>query len=108
MQSSLHTFYTPPDPIPNGLGTVIRSEPLDIGVAGGSAQRILYVSERPDGTRAACGGMIFIPDSPAPSDGRVQWGRHEDFWAFSDPGFGFRGRIGKGGHQVRHVSPNSL
>jgi hypothetical protein len=75
MQTSLDPFYTPPDPIPSELGTVIRSEPLDIEVAGGSAQRILYVSERPDGTRAVSGGMIFIPDAPAPSEGRpvVAW-----------------------------------
>lgn len=52
MQSSLDPFYAPPDPIPSELGTVIRAEPLDIEVEGGSAQRILYVSERPDGMRA--------------------------------------------------------
>ena len=75
MQSSLDPFYAPPDPIPSELGTVIRAEPLDIEVEGGSAQRILYVSERPDGTRAVSGAMIFIPDSPAPPEGRsvVAW-----------------------------------
>jgi alpha-beta hydrolase superfamily lysophospholipase len=36
---------------------------------------MLYVSERPDGTPAASGGMLFIPDSPAPPEGRpvVAW-----------------------------------
>ena len=74
-QVALDPFYTPPNPIPMDLGTVIRSEPLDIEVDGGSAQRILYVSERPDGTRAVSGAMIFIPDSPAPAEGRpvVAW-----------------------------------
>ena len=37
---------------------------------GGKAYRILYVSERPDGTRAASGAMLFIPDAPAPAQGR--------------------------------------
>ena len=74
-QVALDPFYTPPEPIPAELGTVIRSEPMDIEVDGGSAQRILYVSERPDGARAVSGGMIFIPDSPAPVQGRpvVAW-----------------------------------
>lgn len=74
-QDGLEAFYTPPDQIPSQLGTVIRSEPMDIEVAGGSAKRILYVSERPDGTPAVSGGMIFIPNSPAPPEGRpvVAW-----------------------------------
>ena len=42
---------------------------------GATALRMLYVSERPDGTPAASGGMLFIPDSPAPPEGRpvVAW-----------------------------------
>ena len=69
-QLSLDPFYAPPDPIPTELGTVIRAEPMSITVEGGSAQRILYVSERPNGDRAVSGAMIFIPDSPAPPEGR--------------------------------------
>lgn len=74
-QTALDPFYAAPDPIPTELGTVIRTEPLAAEVPGGSAQRILYVSERPDGERAVSGGMIFIPDAPAPSEGRpvVAW-----------------------------------
>ncbi len=74
-QISLDPFYTPPNPIPDELGTVIRTEPLGITVDGGTAERILYVSERPDGTRAVSGGMIFIPTLPAPTEGRpvVAW-----------------------------------
>ena len=74
-QVALDPFYAPPDPIPGELGTVIRSEAMDISVDGGSAQRILYVSERPDGSRAVSGAMIFIPDTPAPPEGRpvVAW-----------------------------------
>ena len=74
-QAELQPFYTPPDPLPAGPGTVIRTEPMDIDVPGGSAQRILYVSERADGTPAASSGMIFIPDTP-PAEGErpvVAW-----------------------------------
>ncbi len=75
MQSDLTPFYTPPDPIPDALGTIIRREPLGVDVAGGTAERMLYVSERPDGTRAVSGGMLFLPDAPAPEGGRpiVAW-----------------------------------
>ncbi len=74
-QTALQPFYTPPDPLPGPPGTVIRTEPLGVSVPGATAQRILYVSERPDGTPAASGGMLFIPDSPAPPEGRpvVAW-----------------------------------
>lgn len=74
-QDSFDAFYTPPDPMPMELGTVIRTEPLDIQVSGGSALRMLYVSERPDGSPAVSGGMVFIPDLPAPPEGRpvVAW-----------------------------------
>lgn len=74
-QSTFDPFYEPPDPLPTEPGTVIRIEPLDVDVPGGQAYRMLYVSERPDGTPAASGGMLFIPDAPAPPEGRpvVAW-----------------------------------
>ena len=65
MQVALDPFYTPPDPIPSEVGTIIRREPLGVEVPGGRAERMLYVSERPDGTRAVSGGMLFLPDAPA-------------------------------------------
>ncbi len=67
-QEALDPFYTPPDPIPQELGTVIRTEPMDIEVPNGSAIRMLYVSERPSGERAVSGGMVFIPDAPPAKD----------------------------------------
>jgi len=75
MQVALDPFYTPPNPIPSEVGTIIRREPLDVEVEGGRAERMLYVSERPDGTRAVSGGMLFLPDAPAPEGGRpiVAW-----------------------------------
>ena len=74
-QAVIQPFYTPPNPLPSKPGTVMRMEPLDVSVPGAKAYRILYVSQRPDGTPAASGGMIFIPDTPAATGGRpvVAW-----------------------------------
>ena len=76
-QTALDPFYTPPSPLPGGPGTLIRTAPLDfvdpvesIEVEGGTAYRMLYVSARPDDSPAASGAMVFIPDSPAPAEGR--------------------------------------
>ena len=74
-QSALDPFYTPPDPLIGTPGTVIRTEPLGVDVPGATALRMLYISERPDGTPAASGAMLFIPNSPVPTQGRpvVAW-----------------------------------
>ena len=74
-QVALDPFYATPDPLTQPVGTVIRREPLDVTVPGGRAERILYVSERADGSPAVSGGMIFLPDSTAPAGGRpvVAW-----------------------------------
>lgn len=74
-QRVLASFYEPPASIEALPGTLIRHEPIDVTVDGGSAHRILYVTERPDGGRAVSGGMVFIPDAPAPPEGRpvVAW-----------------------------------
>ena len=74
-QAALQPFYDPPNPLPGPAGTVIRMEPLGVTVPGATAYRILYVSERSDGVPAASGGMLFIPDAPAPPEGRpvVAW-----------------------------------
>jgi pimeloyl-ACP methyl ester carboxylesterase len=74
-QAKIADFYVPPSPLPAELGTVIRTEPLGVDIPGGTALRILYTSQRPDGTPAASSGMIFIPTGPAPAGGRpvVAW-----------------------------------
>lgn len=80
LQTSMDPFYTPPSPLPTDPGTVIRVESLSFDdstllVDGGTAYRMLYVSARPDGTPAASGAMLFVPDVPAPAGGRnvVAW-----------------------------------
>jgi hypothetical protein len=75
-QAALDPFYAPPATL-GAPGTVIRAEPLtfldpaqDIEGDGGTAYRMLYVSARPDDSPAASGAMVFIPDTPAPPEGR--------------------------------------
>ncbi|MFM7146945.1 MAG: lipase family protein [Actinomycetales bacterium] len=74
-QATLEAFYTPPDPLPTQPGTVIRVEPLDVSVPGGTALRMLYVTQRPTGEPVTSGAMVFLPTAPAPSGGRpvVAW-----------------------------------
>ena len=74
-QAALQPFYTPPAQITGAPGTIIRQEPLGITVPGATALRILYVTQRSDGTPAVAGGMVFIPTTPAPAGGRpvVAW-----------------------------------
>ena len=74
-QRAIASFYVPPDPLTGAPGDLLRHEPLDVALDGGTVHRILYVSERPNGERAVSGGMVFIPDVPAPPEGRkvVAW-----------------------------------
>ena len=76
-QAALDPFYAPPQPLDAAPGTLLRTEPLAFAdpvettdVEGGTAYRMLYVSARPDGTAAVSGAMVFIPDTPAPAEGR--------------------------------------
>ena len=76
-QAQLAPFYTPPDPLDATPGTLLRVEPLtfadpplSMDVDGGTAYRLLYVSARPDGSSAVSGAMVFLPDTPAPAQGR--------------------------------------
>lgn len=76
-QAALDPFYAPPDPLDAPPGSLLRTEPLSFAdpaettqVDGGTAYRMLYVSVRPDGTPAVSGAMVFVPDTPAPPEGR--------------------------------------
>jgi pimeloyl-ACP methyl ester carboxylesterase len=69
-QRRLDPFYTPPATLPEGpLGTIIRSEPLDIGPAGSRGWRVLYVTEDAYGNRLAASGMVFAPTATPPAGG---------------------------------------
>ncbi len=78
-QDALAAFYQAPSPLPPGKpGDIIRSEPLtgsNINLVNAKAYRVLYRTENPDGTPRVSGGMLFVPDGPAPSGGRkvISW-----------------------------------
>ena len=77
-QDALQPFYVPPTDLSAAPGSLIRTEPLGAPwqtLTGATAQRILYVTQLPDGTPAASSGMLFIPTAPAPPGGRpiVSW-----------------------------------
>lgn len=75
-QEALDPFYQPPRPLPAGEpGEVIRSQPIDVAPPGAKGWRILYRSERADGSVAVSSGMVFAPEGPAPPGGRpvVAW-----------------------------------
>lgn len=70
-QAALQPFYTPPATLPDGAGALIRSQEMEGAAPEGSrAWRILYTSERADGTRTVSSGEVFVPDGPAPAGGR--------------------------------------
>ena len=71
-QNALDAFYaTPVDVDAAKPGTVFRVETLATApVVGASSFRVLYRTERPDGTAAVSGAMVFVPIAPAPVAGR--------------------------------------
>ena len=71
-QDALDAFYaTPPDVASLEPGALIRVEPLPgAELVGARSFRILYRTERPDGSPAVSGAMAFVPTTPAPSGGR--------------------------------------
>lgn len=76
-QTALQPFYDTPAGFENAApGRVLRSEPLDVTVpAGGQAVRVLYRSEREDGTPTVSSGMVFFPaqDSNVANRPVVAW-----------------------------------
>jgi len=82
-QSSLTDFYALPDQ-EAAPGELIRIEPIaELDVPGGTAYRMLYGTQAPDGTAAVSSGMLVIPDDPAPAGGRPVLA-----WAHGTLGFG--------------------
>lgn len=65
-QHKLQPFYdTAGLPTTGPLGQVIRQEPLGVSVKGGSAWRILYRTQRADGSNGFSSGLVFVPSDPA-------------------------------------------
>ncbi len=72
-QLALTPFYNVATSEP--AGTLINQEPLTafwapVQVPGARAFRIVYATQRPDGSAAVSGGMVFVPDGPPPPGGR--------------------------------------
>lgn len=75
-QNALQPFYNTADLSTSGpLGQVVRSEPLGVSVKNGSALRILYRTQRANGSITFASGMIFIPNNSAAGTPRpvVAW-----------------------------------
>ena len=63
-QSKLQPFYNTQGLKLNGApGQVVRQEPLGVNVPGGTGVRILYRTQRADGSYTFSSGMVFIPDN---------------------------------------------
>ncbi len=63
-QKQLQPFYnTAGLSLAGPMGQVVRQEPLSVRIDHGSAERILYRTQRGDGTVTFSSGMIFIPDN---------------------------------------------
>jgi alpha-beta hydrolase superfamily lysophospholipase len=84
-QAAIQSFYDIPSPLPSETpGALIRTEAISISVpGGGSAYRILYVSQLANGEPSVSSGMIFVPNTPAPAEGRKVVA-----WAHGTLGFG--------------------
>ena len=82
-QESIASFYESPD-TPAAPGELIRIEPIDdLDVPGGTAYRMLYGTQRPDGSPAVSSGMLIVPTAPAPPGGRPVLA-----WSHGTLGFG--------------------
>jgi alpha-beta hydrolase superfamily lysophospholipase len=65
-QDALQPFYDTSHLRASGpLGQVVRSQPLGVHVDNGTALRILYRTQRADGSMTFSSGMVFIPDNDA-------------------------------------------
>ena len=75
-QDSLRPFYDTAGLSNAGpLGQVVRSQPLGVPVAHGTGLRILYRTQRADGSMTFSSDMVFIPDNNAAGSPRpvVAW-----------------------------------
>lgn len=65
-------FYVPPTPLAAATpGTLIRSEPIDSAPEGMKAWRVLYHSTDLSGGDIPVSGVIVVPGTPAPPEGRT-------------------------------------
>jgi len=83
-QSRLQPFYnTQGLPLNGPLGQVVRQEPLGVTVAGGTGIRIIYRTQRANGSYTFSSGMVFIPNNS-----NASLPRPVVAWAHGTLGFG--------------------
>ncbi len=63
-------FYTAPDVLPGGPGTIIRTQLIDPFRTGGTAYKVLYVSTDNADRPATASAIIVVPTTPARTGGR--------------------------------------
>lgn len=67
-QGKLAPFYATEGLQPEGvMGEIVRSEPMDIKLDGGTATRVLYRTQEASGQSTFSSGMIFVPNTPPPA-----------------------------------------
>lgn len=73
-QNSIQPFYDTTGLSTDGpLGEVMRFENLGVEVPGGIGYRILYRTERPDGSKTFSSGMVFSPYNPGQNKPVLAW-----------------------------------
>lgn len=73
-QSKLAPFYDTAGLQTTGpLGEIVRSEPMDLQIDGGTATRVLYRTQKADGSNTFSSGMIFVPNTPGANRPVVAW-----------------------------------
>lgn len=99
-QSRLQPFYNTQGLSASGpLGQVVRQEPLGVKVTGGSALRILYRTQRADGSDTFSSGMVFIPNNK-----NAGWPRPVVAWAHGTLGLGDACAPSRTGNPVSNIA----
>ena len=99
-QNTLAPFYdTSGLHVSGPLGQVVRSQPLGVHVDNGTALRIIYRTQRADGSRTFSSGMVFIPDNDAAGTPRPVVA-----WAHGTVGLGPQCAPSRSAHPVGNIS----
>lgn len=73
-QDTLAPFYDTTGLQTQGaMGEIMRQEPLGVTVPGGEGYRVLYRTQKADGSNTFSSGMVFIPNSTAESRPVLAW-----------------------------------
>ncbi|HSE29688.1 MAG TPA: lipase family protein [Candidatus Saccharimonadales bacterium] len=74
LQAQLAPFYkTDGLPLQGELGEIVRQEPMDLQISGGTATRVLYRTQDSNGNNTFSSGMIFVPNNQGQNRPIVAW-----------------------------------